>query len=231
MEKQPLFRCSKLAALMTEPKTKAAKEAGELSETAKTFVEEMWLRDTYGFNEPVMTDEMMKGLICEQDAVALAQKVLGGEFRIKNTEHFRNEYICGTPDIILKQSDYVEDMKTSWNLKTFFNAELEKAYYWQAIGYMALTGKRKYRLIYCLVNTPGEIVSELIKRVWFKFGCDDTNETYNQMADQIERNHKFDDIPTEKRIKVFEFDFSQDDYDKLICHIEKARIYYNSLSL
>jgi hypothetical protein len=96
---------------------------------------------------------------------------------------------------------------------------------------MALTGKRKYRLIYCLVNTPGEIVSELIKRVYFKFGCDDTNEMYNKMADQIEANHKFDNIPAEKRVKVFEFDFSQDDYYKLIGQIEKARKYYNTLEL
>ena len=230
MQNKPiLFRCSRLGALVTEPKLKADKEAGNLSETAKTFIEEMWLRDEYGFDEPVMSDEMMKGLINEDDSIGLTQKVLGGSFRLKNKEHYSNDFLKGTPDIVL--SDTVEDLKTSWSLKTFFNAELSKDYYWQLIGYMALTGKTHARLIYCLTNTPPEIVEKLKLRVYYQFGSDSDNPHYIEMSKQIERNHNFDNIPDEKKVKVFSFDFSQTDYDLLCSKIVKAREYYNSLSL
>lgn len=229
MTQKTLFRCSRLGALMTEPKLKADKEAGNLSETAKSFIEEMWLRDKFNYEETVMTDELMKGLLNEQDSLGLVQLVKGGEFRIKNQKHFENDFIKGTPDVIL--GDCIEDVKTSWSLKTFFNAELEKNYYWQGIGYMALTGIHNYRLIYCLTNTPDEIVLELKKRAWFKFGCNEENPDYQLMSQQIERNHTYDHIPPEKRIKVFEFPFSPDDYSNLCRKIEKARDYYDSLCL
>ena len=216
---------------MTEPKTVKAKEAGELSETTKTFVEEMWLEREWRYSEPVMTDEMMKGLLNEQDSLQLVQHNLKGEFRIKNTTSFKNEFICGTPDIILKNEDCVEDVKTSWGLKTFFHAELEKNYYWQGIGYMALTGKKHYRLIYCLTNTPNELVEAQKINIYYKFGCDEENPHYQKMSEQIMQNHNFDHVPIEKKIKVFAFDFSESDYELLKNRIIKAREYYNGLHL
>ena len=88
-EKKPLLiRCSQLGQLMTEPKSKADKDAGNLSETAKTLMLEIFLWEKYGYKERVMTDAMMKGLLCEQDSMKLVQDVLGGEFRLKNKVNF-----------------------------------------------------------------------------------------------------------------------------------------------
>ena len=38
-------------------------------------------------------------------------------------------------------------------------------------------------------------------------------------------------IPESDRMKVFEFDFSQSDYDRLCSQVVKARNYYSKLSL
>jgi hypothetical protein len=127
--------------------------------------------------------------------------------------------------------DCVEDLKTSWNIKTYFNAELTKDYYWQLIGYMALTGKTQARLIYCLTNTPVEIIEKLKLRVYYQFGSDADNPHYREISEQIEKNHNFDNIPDEQKIKVFSFEFSQSDYDQLCGKIIKAREYYNTLHL
>jgi hypothetical protein len=224
-----LFRASRAGMLMTEPRNKSDKEAGNLSETSKTFVEDMFLKNEYGYEEPVLTDEMLKGLLCEQDSLRLVQSVLGGEFRIKNKEYFENDFICGTPDIILKSSDYVEDVKTSFTIKTFFRSELLPVYYWQAQCYMALTGKKNYRLIYCLVNTPQEIVTELKKRIYFRYGCEEENNDYQNASMQIEKNHNYEHIAKEKRIRVFDFPFEKDKIELLYKKVENARIYYNSL--
>jgi len=117
MDKQILFRCSSSGALLTEPKLKADKDAGNLSATAKTLVEAMWLQGEYGYREFVNNEYMDKGLAMEQDSMQLVQDVLGGAFRTKNREKLQDEFIIGTPDIIL--TDAVEDIKTSWSLRTF----------------------------------------------------------------------------------------------------------------
>ncbi|MFA5234153.1 MAG: hypothetical protein WC390_07120 [Sulfurimonas sp.] len=236
MENILKIRASQAYKLLTEPRNKADKEAGNLSETTKTYIEELWLEHNYGYKENVMTDEMLKGLLCEQDSMKLVQNKFGGKFRIKNTKNYSNEYITGTPDIILEEEKIVEDIKCSFSVKTFFKAkaneeEINKNYFWQAQCYMALTGATKYRLIYCLVKTPDEIITELKKKLYYKFNCDETNKDYQLWSEQIEINHNLDLIPEEKRIKVFEFDFDQSKINMLYSKIDKARNYYNSLIL
>ena len=148
MENNILVRCSKLGALLTNPISKKDKEEGNLSETTKTLAHDIFLRNEFGYKENVYTDEMLKGLYCEQDSMELVQSVLGGEFRKRSGNQLKNKFIQGTPDIVLDSEDVVEDIKTSWDLRTFFNAELSKPYLAQGQGYMWLTGKKKYRLIY-----------------------------------------------------------------------------------
>jgi len=230
MANKVLFRCSKLAPLMTEPKSKIDKEAGNLSQGAKTLVEDLWLKNNYGYDEDVVTDQIMKGILCEQDSIALAQEVLGGEFRLTYKKLISNDYLKGTPDIVL--SDCVEDIKTSFDIRTFFRAELTDDYYLQLQGYMALTGKKKARLIYCLVDTPDDIIIEQQKRVWFKFAGREDNPDYQRISEQIAFNHKVSDrIPAKDRIKVFEFSYDAELIEKLYRQIEKARIYYDTLKL
>lgn len=223
-----LFRCSRLGDLMTDPRNKGE----SISETSKTFIRQIWLEKSFGYKEDVMTDEMLKGLLCEQDSLGLVKKVLGGEFRAKNTKRFRNEYVEGTPDIILKKEDVVEDVKSSYNLRTFMEAELAKPYYWQGQGYMWLTGKKNYRLMYCLVPTPEEIITEQKKRWYYKFNCDESNAHYIEMCEQIDHNNELiSTLPAQCRVKVFEFEYDFEGIEKAKTRIEAARDYYDTLSL
>lgn len=224
-----LIRASQASKLMTEPKLKSDKEAGNLSETMKSYLSDLWLEYNYGYKDIVYTDPLLKGLLCEQDSMELVQSVLGGQFRNKNTEHFKNDFVMGTPDIVLK--DCVEDIKTSYNIKTFFDAELEKSYYWQGICYMALTGIHNYRLIYCLVDTPDELITSEKTRMYYKFGCNEENIDYQIASKQIEINNKYSHLPESDRIKIFEFQFNESDYEKLCNQIIKARNYYNQITL
>lgn len=215
--------------LTTEPKSIKDKEAGNLAETVKTLIKDIWLYDNYGYKEEPITDPMLKGMLAEQDSITLTQKVLGGEFRKKTRINLSNDYITGTPDVVL--SNCVEDIKTSFDISTFFNAEINKLYEYQLRGYMELTGLKEARLIYCLVNTPSEIVAEMKKRVWFRFSCDEQNDDYIRISQQIEKNHLFDHIPEEKRIKVFEIKHDREKMDIIYKKIERCREFYKTLSL
>lgn len=232
MTKQILFRCSRLGDLMTDPKTKEAKAAGELSETAKKFVQDIWLEREYGYRERVTTKEMKKGLLCEQDSMSLVQSVLGGEFRLKCSETYTNEYLIGHPDIVLKNEDYVEDIKTSWSLRTFMDAELSKNYLAQAHGYMELTGKKKYRLIYCLIPTPEDMIEDEDRRLFFQFGGNTNNPDYLESVDQLRHNNNVIlTIPKEKRVKIFDFAKDEEYCADMMRRAERAAKYYNTLSL
>ena len=230
METKILFRCSGTGSLMTDPKLKADKDAGNLSETAKTFVEDKWLFDTFGFAESIKNQYMDKGNECEQDSMDLVTQVLEGGFRSRYNTKLQNDYVIGTPDIVL--ADCVEDIKTSWNLKTFFNAELSKMYFAQAQCYMWLTGKEKYRLIYALVPTPQSMVLNECEKLVYKYGKNYDNEDYIAECQQIQRNNDLiKELPIEKRVKVFAFDYDPNYIETLKGKIEKAREYYNTLKL
>lgn len=226
--KKVLFRCSGLGHLMTKPRTKSEK----LSKTAKTFIEETWLLNEFGYREDVFTPEIMKGHLCEAESRKLIRNVLGGEYRERNTERFKNDFISGHPDIVLKHEDFVEDIKNPKSLKTFIKSEITKLYYWQLVGYMWLTGKTKARLIYTLNPDPFEIIEDAKKRLYFKFDCDEDNPDYITACAQIDHNNKLIEVLSdEKRLRFFEIELKQSDIDDLKTAIQNAWEYYNTLEL
>lgn len=229
MEKLKI-RASSSYKMMTDPKNKSDKEAGMLSETTKTYLKELWLYNNYGFREEVLTDEIIKGVETEEECLSLVQEVLGGnELRLKNKKMFENDFITGTPDIIL--SDTIEDVKSCFTVKTFMNSELIDNYYMQGQCYMELTGKRKFRLIYCLVQTPQKLIYNEQMKFYYKFNCDEEHPEYIRIAKQIEQNHNIEKIPAKDRIKVFEVDYDPLLIAKLYTRIEKAREFYSKISL
>jgi len=220
-----LFRCSQLGSLISDPRLKADKEAGNLSEGAKTYIESIWLNKKYGYKELVQTDEIMKGVITEPISIELSDIVLGNQNRTKNDEHFSNEFIDGEPDVLLE--DAVEDVKGSWTIKTFFESELTTKYEWQLRGYMWLTGIKKARLIYCLNDTPEGIIDALKYRNQYKY----SGEALIRANKQIDKNHLYSHLPPSERVKVFEVEHSDEKIEFLKTKIEKAREYYSQLKL
>ena len=205
----------------------------ELGATAKSLIRDIWLRREFGYDEPIMTPQLFKGLLCEQDSIGVVSRQLPAtEFRVKNMNAFRDEFFTGNPDIILKSEDTVEDLKTSWTVKTFVEATVPEEYYEQGQVYMHLTGMKHFRLIYVLVDTPAELVLEEHKRFFFKFGADDENPHYIEACEKLDRMHypsRF--IPEEKRIKVFSFDYDPEYIAELARRVIVAREYYATLKL
>ena len=190
----------------------------------------MWLFEEFGFAESIKNQYMDKGNECEQDSMDLVTQVVPGGFRSRYNTKLQNDYVKGTPDIVL--ADCVEDIKTSWNLKTFYNAELSKMYYTQAQCYMWLTGKQKYRLIYSLVPTPEHLILSECEKLVLKYNRNKENEDYIKECNQIKKNNDLiKDIAIKKRVKIFEFDYDPKYIETLKVKIERAREYYNTLKL
>jgi hypothetical protein len=203
----------------------------ELPQTAKSYIEELWLKERYGYQAPLVTDVLLKGNICEQDAIGLVSRVYPcPEFRTKCKRYFEDDYFTGNPDVLLKK--IIEDIKNAWSIHTFFNTtELDPIYYGQGQVYMHLAGRTKFRVYHCLVNTPLELVHAEQKKYYWKFGGDEDNPHYKEAARQIERNHNFDHIPESDRVKLFEFDYDPSYISELKKRVEMGRQYFDTLKL
>jgi hypothetical protein len=217
------IRCSSLGKIMTSPKSK-----GEvLSQTAKTYLKELALEEKFGIRKEFSSRYTDKGNTQEDLAIEMASQVLNLPFALKNTEYFENEFIKGTPDLILE--DEIIDIKCSWDGTTFpwFEDELpNKDYFWQMIGYMWLTGKYKARVVYCLVNTPEDIVQDEIRRTsWKKFEIDVTEETENE----VRAKHEFSHISENKRVRAFQIELNESNIEQVKEKLLHASEYYNDL--
>lgn len=204
----------------------------EFGDTAKSYIKSVWLREEFGYDEPIVVPEMLKGLLCEQDAFTLVSKLYKSkQFRIKNTKLFIDDYFSGTPDVVLDSEGVVEDVKCSWTLKQFINAEITKLYSTQLQVYMHLTGCTKARLYYALLDTPTELILDEQRRFFYKYGCDNDNPDYQEAERKIDMIHKVSHLPEEKRLKCFEIEYDPLLISKLQERILLAREYYNTLRL
>ena len=168
------IRCSAIGKIMTN-----AKKKGELSKGTQTYVQEWIKQEIYGRRKDISSKYLDKGNAVEDDSIIFAAEQLDLGFVVKNEDFFEDEFMTGTPDVLL--ADEVIDMKNSWDCFTFplFEDKIPtKDYMYQLQGYMALTGKSKARLVYTLMNTDKDI----------NYGVADN----------------YDDVDAKYRIKVFE---------------------------
>ena len=231
-----LFRCSALSNLMTEPKLKADKEAGNLSETTKTYLTEVYVKGKYKRGQDITSKQMAKGLVVEEDSITLNSRVKK-MYYIKNENRLTNDYIAGTPDLFtgvnVLNSEEVIDIKSNWDIFTFFRArskDVNSAYWWQLQGYMALTGARSARLVYCLVNTPDMLITDEKRKLMYKMNVATTEDPdYLTACDDLDKLMIYDDIPMNE--KVFEFVIERDDtaIQKIYDKVKRAREYLTEL--
>jgi hypothetical protein len=217
------IRCSAIGKIMTNPRTK-----GELlSQTAKTYIEEEVLRAKYGVIKPFYSRYTDKGNIVEGEAIQMAAEALELGLIWKNEEHFTNDFLTGTPDV--NTDDVLLDVKSSWDATTFpfFATEIPtKDYFFQLQGYLELTGKTKALLVYCLVNTPIEMVEDEIRRAHWNAHL---LEEDLDLRDEILKRHVFDHIPLNRRVKVFEVEKDEQVITEIKDRVELCREYYNTL--
>ncbi len=207
------FHASGLRYLMTNSRKK-----DDLSETTKTYLDELWIQETYGRRktDTLLNKYMNKGTACETDSIELLERVTGKKY-FKNQTLYENDYICGTPDVT--KPDLI-DVKTSWDLWTFAGTNLEDAtkdYQWQMFGYEWMLKRSNSILVYALVDTPDEMVNDELYRLSFKIP--------EEQLEKYKNNYKFGDIPEKDRIKAYDFVFDETNVPIVIERVGQCRNY------
>lgn len=173
----------------------------ELSATCKSYLIECYVTEVYGREKEVYSKYMEKGLMVEEDSITM-YSLFKKEFLRKNEERLYNSFIEGCPDI--RQTKHVIDLKSSWDIFTFFNSKLGKInpdYDWQLTGYIWLDEAETGTLAYCLIDTPETLIQKELNQLMWDMGAA-TNESpeFLEAKVKLEHNMRFGDIPREERV-------------------------------
>ena len=248
-QKEMLFRCSALGNLMSEPKLVADKKAGKLSKTAESYLNQFIFEYKYGRREGFSTKATQKGTQTEDEGIHVLNMVMKTRYK-KNTTRFNDGDITGEPDI--NAPEIIIDNKSSYSINSFLGkCGIDTIYNTQLLGYCRLTNKRKGAIAYTLNNTPSEIIRKEITSAYYSNGLIDlTDEDKAKIAlnhiytDKhiVDGNYvngfwdyakdylgifedvqvPFIEVPIEKRLRYFEVEFTDEDFEKLDTQIEKA---------
>lgn len=211
---------------MGEPKAKKDKEVGLLSKTAQSYCQEWKKEQIYSRRKEFTSKYTDKGNIMEDNSIDFIADQLGLGMLIKNEKFFSNDFMSGTPDLILK--DVVTDVKNSWDCFTFplFDALIDSDYYYQLQGYMELTGIKKAKLIYTLMNTPDHLID---KEAYYYAKNNGFEEVDNDLLTEFYDKMTYDMIDPKYRIKVFDIEYSEEVINKIESQVIKCRQYIKTL--
>lgn len=213
-----LFHCSSLPQLMTNARSKTE----VLSKTAQSYLDDIWIKEVFGREKVINSPAMEKGTIVESDSLQLYCDVKGKTLFKNNTE-LSDEFVIGTPDVTRP----LIDIKSSWDIWTFHNVTEKDAgsnYFWQLAGYAMLRKVKTATLVYVLVNTPEHIQFDEVSKLSWKMPQEEAEEL-------VRKNHTYDDIPAELRVKEFKFKFTKEQLNEVRDRIMFAREYLAEQSL
>ncbi len=228
----------------------------KLTDGAKTYLEKLVWEEITGKREEIKSKYLDKGIISEEKSITLYSKVTDTIF-FKNSERKTNEFFTGEVD---NAQGKIRDIKTSWSFQTFPIREKvikNKMYEWQLDVYMDLWGMKESELIYCLVDTPYNLVNDELKRMDWQYDIMDNTgdirpdkidfvvetvsnliytyqglEEFCQQSTSVQLDwfaEKFREIPEEIRVKVFDHDYCSKRNSQLKTMVGLARDYMNLL--
>lgn len=200
MSKNFKIRASGAGQIMTNPQ----KKESLISKTTESFVYN-WLKESiYGIRKEINSKYLTKGLNLENTAIDKAIEFLDLAFILKNESFFEDDFFTGTPDLISENTIY--DIKCSWDCFTFplFEKEIPtKDYFYQLQVYMHLTGRKKAKLVYVLLNTPEEM--------------------------HWEAQHDYSGLDKKYRIKTFDVDYDESVIEDLQNRVSKIREFITTI--
>lgn len=205
---------------MTDGKAK-----GTMGKTGETYLKKWMLEQIYNRRIDVTSKYMEKGQIMEDESIDFISAMIKIKGLIKNETHFEDDFMTGTPDLIL--SDKIIDVKNVWSFATFpyFDKTCpNNDYYWQLQGYMHLTGKNAAQLIYVLSDTPLHLIEKECYWHCQKNGLINEEELPEWIAKMT-----YSDVLPDDKIRVFDIERNQDDIDRIIERVKVCREFINNL--
>lgn len=225
------FHCSGLDKLMSEPRSNST---GILSEQCKAELFACYIENRYGRSARPRSKYLAKSALVYTEAEQLY--TAHRKVQLKHNDFIiENKYIKGSPRLFMGEdiihAHEVVLLKCSWDIFSFFRnrtAKLNPRHYWQLQGYMALTGARQGRVVYCLVNTPAPLVEQEKRSLLSAMDLNhDAARRCLRACKELEHSLCFNDIPPHERIGEITVHRSDDNIERLYRRITDCRRFMN----
>jgi hypothetical protein len=180
--------------------TTNGKDALGLGVAMQTYLKKWYAEQLYGVREEIHSKYFDKGNHCEQEAIDICAERFGLGLLEKNQVYFNDEHFQGTPDVIT--DEFIIDTKCSWDGTTFLESvtsPINKDYECQLQVYMHLTGIKKAKLVYVLLDTPDFI----------------------NYGNEITYSH----IPIEQRFYAFDLDYDPSMIESMQNKVNNCKIF------
>lgn len=214
--KQFKIRCSQIGQIMTN-----GTKGNPIGKTVESYLDGWIKEQLYGRRKEFTSKYTDKGNQVEQQSIDFIADQLGYGMLFKNEQHFENEFLTGTPDI--KITKKIIDAKNSWDCFTFplFETEINNDYFLQGQGYMDLTDSDSYELVYCLTDTPEDLIIREAQSYCYKNNIELDDEILNKFIKKM----TYKDIPDHLKIKVFPFKRDQEVINSIYERVKLCREY------
>lgn len=174
----------------------------KLGASMTTYLKKWYAEQKSGVCDEIDSKYFRKGNMCEDEAIDICAERFGLGILEKNMVLFYDGHFNGTPDVFT--DEFVIDTKSAWDYATFLDAitsPINKDYEAQLQVYMHLTGVKKARLAYVLLDTPAEA----------NYGTD------------IFYSH----MPINERFYAFEINYDESMIEAMQLKVEKCRTFLN----
>lgn len=210
------IRCSAIGQIMTNGRGKDT-----IGQTALTYLEKWVKSQLYDREQDIQSKYLSKGLQVEAEIIQIAANHYGWGDVAKNEEWLSDEHLTGTPDIILPKRGVI-DMKASWDCFTFplFDTELDKSYWWQVQGYMALTGLNKAAVVYVLHDAPEDLIE---REAWKSVRAAGDDELTEEIFEEYKAKMTYSHLPIQLRLKRFDVERDDDAIQAVRDRVELCR--------
>lgn len=192
-----------------------------IGKTVESYLDGWIKEQLYARRKEFTSKYTDKGNQVEQQSIDFIADQLGYGMLFKNEQSFENEFLTGTPDI--KITKKIIDAKNSWDCFTFplFETEINNDYFLQGQGYMDLTDSESYELVYCLTDTPEDLIIREAQSYCYKNNLELDDEILNKFIKKM----TYKDIPDHLKIKVFPFKRDQEVINSIYERVKLCRDY------
>jgi hypothetical protein len=150
-------------------------------------------------------------------------------FLNKNEQVYSNDFICGTPDVIVN-NEIIYDIKNAWDVFTFRDASLSHQYSWQLKGYCYLTGIEKSGLFYVLTDMPESLMIKEETSLYYKGKFNDVADPkYIEAVNLLRQKHDYSKLSIEERFRVWFQYLTKEDEEIINNSVMIAREYLMNL--
>lgn len=157
-----IIRASMVGKLMASP------DKDKMPAQAITACNEIISQHVLNWKPKLDMYAVKKGIQCEDESIDLLGQY-DDEFYVKNVERVTKGHLTGECDI--NHNGTIIDIKTAYSRATMhLNLKASSLYEWQLRAYMYLYDVSSARLVYCLVDTPPDLIKANDDPDWHTVG-------------------------------------------------------------